>query len=447
MLGRRFLVVWAGQAVSTIGSTLAGVGIGIWVFVESGSTVWLGLLLAVASIPSVVVAPLVKHVDRLPRRTVMIWGDVVAASGTAVALVLAPTGRLELWHLAAAAFVGGVGTAFQAPAFQAAIPTLVEPRALDRANSLNQFGPALGIVVGPIVAAPVVAWFGLEAVLLVDVATFGVAVATATIVRFGERPAPVADDDGSWGVARTFLAGPGRPLVALLAAMAVVNLVLAAYNVAMLSLAVDVGGTAWSGLVLGAGGTAMIVGAAILGAVGLPRRRVRFLAQALAAFAVGSWIAALGPSLWLLVLGVVVALVAVPAVQAATTTIFHERVPASMQGRVFGIRFAIGQSLGPVGSLVAGFAIAEMAGPAMASGAAGDRMFGWLIGTGRERGAALLLLGVGLALAALATAVGRSRINGELDGGFGRWDDPDQDAPAGADGRPADGCWALHEKI
>lgn len=436
-LGRRFLAVWASQTLSNIGSTLSGVGIGIWVFLESGSAAWLGVLVAVANLPAVLVAPLVKHVDRVARRTVMIWGDVLAASGTVIALVLAALDRLELWHLAAAAFVGGIGTAFQAPAFQAAVPTLVEPEVLGRANSLNQFGPALGIVVGPILAAPLVAWFGLEAVLIVDVVTFVVAVVTALVVHFGERPARADDDDGSWRVAREFLTGPGRALLVLVAVMAFTNLVLSMYSVSLVTLSVEIGGAARSGLVLGAGGAAMLVGSIVLGAAGLPRRRVRILTWALFAFGAGSWLSALRPSLVLLGVGAAIAMVSVPAVQAAVTTIFHERVPASMQGRVFGLRFAIGQSLGPVGSLVAGFAIASIAEPAMGSGAMGERSVGWLIGTGRERGAALLLLGVGLALVLLAVVLARSWINDAIDGapdgpeGLG---DPDEFALDGSQG-------------
>lgn len=426
-LGRRFLTIWASQSLSAIGSNLSGVGIGIWVFIESGSAAWLGVLVALANAPVIVVAPLVRHVDAFARRSVMIWGDVVAASGTIVALVLAATDRLELWHLALAAFVGGVGTAFQSPAFQAAMPTLVEPDALDRANSLNQLGPAMGIVVGPLLAAPLVAWFGIVAVLVVDVATFVVAVTAALAVRFGDRPARPADDDGSWRVALGFLRGPGRALAVLMAVMAVTNLILSMYSVALVTLSVEVGGAARAGVALGAGGVAMIAGSIVLGSTGLPRRRVRILAWALLAFAAGSWVSAARPSLWLLVVGTAIAMAAVPAVQASVTTIFHERVPASMQGRVFGLRSAIGQSLGPVGSLTAGFAIAVVAEPAMRAGAVGDRWFGPLIGTGGERGPALLLLAVGVALVALAAVVARSWINRELD----------RDEPAGAVGAAA----------
>ena len=54
-LGRRFLIVWAGQCLSTIGSTLSGVGVAVYVYLETGDATWLGVLAAVSALPFLVV--------------------------------------------------------------------------------------------------------------------------------------------------------------------------------------------------------------------------------------------------------------------------------------------------------------------------------------------------------------------------------------------------------
>lgn len=428
-LGRDFLIVWVGQALSAIGSMLSGVGISVWAFLETGSAAWLGVLIAVGAAPSIVLMPVMGVVDRLPRRRVMILADLVSALAASALLALASADRLEMWHLAIIAAVSGSGAAFQAPAFQAAIPELVEPEALGRANGLNQFGPALGITIGPLLAAPLVGWWGIAAVAAVDLITFLVAVTTVLAVRFGPSPdrsaptqtdasAPSSDDAvdaGDWSAAFAWLRGPGRALVTLLLTMAVVNFVLSAFNVSILALAVDVGGTGGAGVPLAMGGVAMIAGSIVGGARGVPQRRIRAVAVALAAFGVGTVIAALRPSLAVLTIGVVIALASVPMVNAAMATIFHERVPGSMQGRVFAIRGALGQSLGPAGSLSMGAFIALVAQPAMDGGWASGSL-GAVIGTGPERGPAMALVACGVALLALAARLGSSWINGALDG-------------------------------
>ncbi len=419
-LSRQFLTVWLGQSVSTLGSIVSGIGIAVWVFVETGSPTWLGVLAALAAVPYVVTGPLMPLVDRLPRRTVMIGADVLAATGTVVALVLTALGALEIWHLAAVGFVGGVGTAFQFPAFQAAIPSLVDADALGRANGLNQLGPAAGVVLGPVIATPLVAWSGIGAVLVVDAATFLVAITCTLAVRFTE-PGAQSDglhdtvDDRTWSSTFSWLRGDGRAIATLLMVMAVVNFFLASFNVALISLATTVGGPASAGLVMGAGGLAMLAGTLVLGQVGVPRQRIGTFALSLVAIGVGFAVAASRPSLGLLIAGVVIALASVPVVNAALSTVYHERVPATMQGRVFGLRTAVGRAFEPVGALTAGVAISAMAEPAMAEGGIGAATIGNLIGVGRARGSALVVALVGLSVGLLGLKLLRSRVRRHLD--------------------------------
>jgi len=432
-LGRRFLVVWLGQTLSLVGSAVSGVGVAVWVYLETGSAAWLGVLAAMAALPALLSGPFLPVVDRVPRRTMMLLADTVASVGTAAALVLAAAGRLEVWHLVVAAFVGGVGSAFQFPAFQAAVPLLVEREALGRANGLNQFGPALGVVVGPVIATPLVAWWGIEAVLIVDVATFLVAIVCTASVRLSEPDTTTTDgtdDDGSWRSVVAFLRSDGRPLVVLLVVMAVTNFVLAFFNVAVVSLATILGGAAKAGIALGAGGLAMLVGSIVLGSRGVARRRVRTFAVALALTGVGCVIASLRAEFVVLVAGVVVALGMVPAVNAAVSTIYHEWVPPRMQGRVFGLRAVVGRGLEPLGAVTAGFLIASVAEPAMADGRVGSETLGRIIGTGSERGAAAVLAAVGVALVAIGVWLARSRLDGVLDAAPDRARDVPDSSPA-----------------
>jgi MFS family permease len=434
-LGTPFLTVWVGQTLSLVGSAISGVGVAVWVYLETGSAAWLGVLAAMASVPFLAAAPFLTVVDRVSRRRMMIVADTVASIGTIGALAIAAAGRLEVWHVAVAAFIGGLGSAFQFPAFQAAVPVLVDQESLGRANGLNQFGPAIGVVVGPVLATPLVAWWGITAVLVVDVVTFLVAIVCTTLVPFGDatgadtpgagagdpdraHDADDADDadDGSWRAVVAWLRADGRPLVVLLVAMAITNFFLAFFNVSIIGLATLLGGPARAGLALGAGGVSMLAGTLVLGAVGVARRRVRTFGVALVTTGAGFVVAAARPAFALLVLGVVIALGLVPAVNAAVATIYHERVPPRMQGRVFGLRATIGRGLEPLGAVTAGFVIASFAEPAMAEGGIGGRTVGRLIGTGVERGAAAVLACVGLALVGVGVWVMRSWINAALDG-------------------------------
>jgi MFS family permease len=305
------------------------------------------------------------------------------------------------------------------PAAHAAVPLLVTPAALGRANGLNQLGPALGFVIGPAMATPLVAAWGVQSVLIVDAVTFVVAVATTAAVRFGDGAARTTGqqvaDDRSWRPAWRWLRTSGRPLLTLIAAMAVINWCLGFYNVALQVLAIDVAGSANAGLVFGIAGAAMVAGSLWVGRRGVPHRRMRALTHGLALMALGAVVSAVRPSLWCLIGGVFVALALVPAVNASTSTIFHEHVPPTMQGRVFGLRFAIGRALDPFGSVLGGVVVARLAEPAMAEDGAAASTLGRIIGTGEGRGAALVLLGVAGALVLLAVRLRRSPAFAALD--------------------------------
>ena len=429
-LGPRFVAVWAGQTVSTIGSGMSGIGVAVYVFVETGSAAWLGVLAALSSVPYLVTVPMLSITDRFARRTTMIAGDPFAVLGPAVALSLALVGHLEIWHLAVAGFLGGVGNAFQGPAAQAAVPALVVPEALGRANGLNQLGQAVGIVLGPVLATPLVAWWGIEAVLVADIATFLVAVVATVMVRFDDAPVDSSvPDDRTWAATWAWLRTDGRPFITLLGAMAAVNFLLAFFNVSIIVLATDLGGTARAGIVLGAVGAAMLVGSLVCGHRGVAADRVGTFARSMAIAGGGFVLASLRPSLIVVVVGVVVATGSIPAVGAATSTLFHERVPTSMHGRVFGLRTAIGRSLEPLGSVIGGVVVARLAVPAMTDGGALAGTVGAVIGVGPGRGAALVLALVGACLVLMGLWLARSPIRRQLAGPVVRADAAEHLAP------------------
>ena len=425
-LGRVFWRIWSAQTVSTLGSAVAGFGIAVHVYLDSGNALWLGLLIAAAGLPFVVLAPLLGRIDRFDRRTVMITGDSIAAVGTVVALAFALAGRLEVWHLVIAAVIGGIGTAIQMPAAQAAVPELVDHDQLDRANGFSQIGPAGGIVIAPVIATILVSRWGITAVLIVDAVTFLVAVIATALTPFGSRlehHPDVADQDrrGSdaaargWGPLFDWMRGSGRGVAALLALTATVNLCLGFFNVALVAVVATID-EQWAGLPMAIGGISMLGAGVVIGRRGLPDRRVPAITLGVFMLAAGCAICGLRPSLAVVALGAAVALAAVPVLSSASTTMMHERVPAAMHGRMFALRGGINRALDPIGSVVAGIVISVLAEPAMSPGGTLDRSVGRVLATGDGRGAALVLILVAPVLAVIATAARSSTSLRQLDG-------------------------------
>jgi hypothetical protein len=450
-LGHTFWRIWTAQTVSTMGSAVAGFGIAVHVFLDSGDALWLGLLVAAAGLPFVVLAPLLGRIDRFDRRSVMIAGDSIAAVGTVVALGFAIAGTLEAWHLVIAAVVGGVGTAIQMPAAQAAVPALVDPDQLDRANGLGQIAPAGGIVAAPVIATLLVARWGITAVLLVDAVTFAFAVATTALTPFRSRPgARVGTPDDTngdtndvggasdgWTPVLDWMRRSGRGIAVLMALMATVNLCLGFFNVALVANVASID-EEWAGLPLALGGLSMLAAGIVIGRRGLAERRMPAVTIGVSMLAAGCAISAIRPSLAIVAVGTAVALAAVPILSAASTTIMHERVPAAMHGRMFALRGGVTRALDPIGSLVAGVAISVVAQPAMSPGGALENSVGRVLATGEGRGAALVSIGVALVLGLIAMVARSSASLRHLDEPSSGPLDP-QPAPVQiASGRPVE---------
>ena len=169
-----------------------------------------------------------------------------------------------------AAVIGGIGTAIQMPAAQAAVPELVDHDQLDRANGLGQIGPAGGIVLAPVIATMLVSRWGITAVLLVDAVTFVVAVivtaldpvrlTVADITRTRPRAIGAASNrtrPRGWAPVFDWMRTSGRGIATLMAMAATVNLCLGFFNVALVAVVATID-ERWAGLPLAVGGISML---------------------------------------------------------------------------------------------------------------------------------------------------------------------------------------------
>src|SRR3954452_6548997 len=190
---RDFALLWAGMSVSLVGDAIFLVALAWQTYELSNDPSALGWVLAAYMTPLVIFL-LAGGVltDRIERRKLMIVADAIRAIAIGTAGVLALTGSLELWHLAACAAVTGFGDAFFAPAFGSIVPEIVPREALAQANALDQFVRPVAGVIGPAVAGLLIAVGGAGTALVVDAATFCASTATALMLT----PRPFAPQPG-----------------------------------------------------------------------------------------------------------------------------------------------------------------------------------------------------------------------------------------------------------
>ncbi|NUR06334.1 MAG: MFS transporter [Nocardioidaceae bacterium] len=146
------------MAVSALGGSMATLAVTFAVLGLGGSPGELGLVLAGGTVPAVLLV-LIGGVagDRWDRRRIMVGADVVDCVTMAVLATLLLTGHAQIWHLLVGQVIGGVCLAFVGPTAVGLMPTLVDEDHLQSANSVRMTTWNVASIVGPPLAALLIA--------------------------------------------------------------------------------------------------------------------------------------------------------------------------------------------------------------------------------------------------------------------------------------------------
>lgn len=405
---RTFLIVWSGQVVSIVGSTLTWFGISIWVFLETGSVTQLAIVLLASQLPRILLSPVAgTFVDRWDRRWAMILSDTGAGAGTIVMAVLYATGNLTIPSLAAIGAVSGAFQAFQFPAYQAATTLLVPKERYSRASGMVQLADAIGSVVAPALGGIMVAAGGLGLLIAIDVVTFVFAVGTLLVVRFPKPRTSKAGAESKGSVWFETKYGfkyifERKGLFGLLLYFAAINFAFSGTMPLITAYLLSITDEATMGVVFSLGSTGMFVGAFLASTwKGLDNKVAGILGTG---GILGLMMALVGsvPQLPVIVLGFWVAMFVLPLMGAMSQAIWMAKVDPDVQGRVFAVRSAVAQAALPIGLLAVGPIADRLFVPLMT----GDSQFGEVLqsifGSGQAAAFGLFFALVGLSVVVIS---------------------------------------------
>jgi MFS family permease len=267
---------------------------------------------------------------------------------------------------------------------------------MGHANGVVQFTTGIARFLVPVFAVALMAAFGLQLLLLLDVLSYVAATAVLLLVRFPStlpwRPREDLLTEIRHGFSYLWVRAGLRAMVGY---FFVLNVLLGAVFVLISPLALSVGDLAdagWIAMVAGIGAT---VGGAVMALWGGPRRR-RMTGMLLCTlcFAVFCALTGLRPSLPVIAVGVFGMCLTMAVVDGIWMTVIHTKVPHRFHARVLAVNQAIAMSTQPLGFIV----VAPLA-PAL----------GPLLGTSPSRGIGLLYLLCGLVIAVWTLAALRYR--------------------------------------
>ena len=159
---RNYRILFPANAISNIGSWAQRIAQD-WLVLEltNNSGTYLGLVTAVQFAPVLLFSlPGGKLADRLDKRKVLIFTNLVGGATSIGLGVLVITEQIQLWHVFVLAAILGVSTAIDAPVRQAFTTEVVGQVDLPNAVSLNSANFNAGRLIGPAVSGVLIAAFG-----------------------------------------------------------------------------------------------------------------------------------------------------------------------------------------------------------------------------------------------------------------------------------------------
>ena len=391
---RAWLLLWGTQTLSSLGSGMTGYALVIWAYGQEGSALSTALLMVASYAPYVLCSIFAGALsDRWDKRRTMLVCDALAAACTVTILILLRADALHLPHLYLLNILSGLMNTVQQPASEIATSALLPRKHYHRVGGLRYLSGAVNGILTPVLATALMGLWGMEAVILFDLATFAVAFLMLwKVIRLPEIPRRAGDDGTLLRSARAGLrwlrANRGvRDLMVLLAA---INLVASMYNAAFpaMMLSREGGSRQVMGLVNGCIGGAMLIGSVLATVMKPPRSRVRMICNTLLfSMATENILLALGRGALVWCVGGILGWIVIPLMNASLDATMRLNIPLDMQGRVFAARNSLQFFTIPLGYFLGGWLVDFAFEPLMASQNPGSLLIR-LFGEGKGSGAA-----------------------------------------------------------
>jgi predicted MFS family arabinose efflux permease len=190
-----FLKLWTGQTVSELGTVVTRTAVPLVALLVLGAGPWELAALVIVTSAGVLLVGLVAGawVDRLRRRPLLIWDDLLRALLLFSIPLAYALGALRMEQLYVVMFLEScLGALFDA-AYPAYVPTLIGRDRLVEGNSKLATSSSIAEIGGPSLAGTLVQLVSAPFAILVDAVSFVVSAVSLVLIRAPEPPRPMRE--------------------------------------------------------------------------------------------------------------------------------------------------------------------------------------------------------------------------------------------------------------
>ena len=342
-----------------------------WLMLElTGSAVALGLVSAARMVPMLIFGLLAGVVaDRFDRLRILFLCQIASTAVHVATAVLILSHLIQPWHVYVLAFAMGTSMAFNQPARQALIPSLVDREHLTNAVALNTVAMNMMRIAGTSVGGILIATLGLGNVYLLNAALYVWVIVVTLKIRVPSDRQPTHLQESMWasytqGLRYAWHNRIALGSISLAVALFLFGLPYASVFIPLFARDVLKTGSFGMGSLMATTGAGALLGALAVATLGSLRRRGRILIAGVVLF--GASLIAFSTVSWLHVLPLSYLTIAVVGLvqtsyMSINNTVLLESAPPGMHGRVMSL-MSLDRGLVPLGAMFAGF-LAASVGP------------------------------------------------------------------------------------
>lgn len=390
---KKFLLLWSGALISSIGSGLTSFGLSVYVFNTTGSVTNMSLVTLLAFVPTLLLSvPAGVLADRYDRRKLMMIGDGFSAMGILYILICMLTGEASLFEICVGVFISAVFSALLEPSYKATITDVLSKEEYSKANGLVSMAGSARYLFSPVIAGFLLGVSDVKLLLIIDISTFFVTLVSVAVVRKSIKATKTVKQEsfaesikGGWKALCV-----KRGILILVVISSGVTLSMGMFQILAEPLILSFSDAKTLGLSETVCAIGMLASGIVLGVRGLKKHYVKILAFSLCMAGIFMVGFGLKENIILICTFGFLFFAALPVANNCLDYLARTNIPDEVQGRAWGM-------IGLISQL--GYVIAYTV-----SGVSAD-MIGRVSGLGVGRGAALVIRMAGVILAIVALLI------------------------------------------
>ena len=191
---KKFLLLWMGELISSIGGGLTSFGLGTYVFYETGSAAGMSFVTLLGFLPTLLLSvPAGVLADRFDRRLLMMIGDGFSGLGILFILICMKSGSATFVQICIGVTVSAIFSSLLEPAYRSTITDILTKEEFSKANGLVSLAGSARYLVSPVIAGFLLTISDISLLLIIDICTFFVTIIATAIVRKGVKTSRSTD--------------------------------------------------------------------------------------------------------------------------------------------------------------------------------------------------------------------------------------------------------------